>query len=241
LVQVTDMKRLPGLVVASAATVALALFVGARPAPAAEPGDGGANADASTALEFVGRAEQNGASIAIFGYVTRVAGVDDARIFAASSPSTRNENTARISFSASTTVAQSFMVLPPPATPSVFDVDSAGTLTFFFSDAPAARNFDNPESFAAGTPIASYALRFQDIVAALVGVDPTRGVVDGNGELCQTSASSFRLAGDSHRLGHPGQRQSIFTHGWTTRTSPNPPQSLTQFGGRTSILGDGRC
>jgi hypothetical protein len=114
-------------------------------------------------------------------------------------------------------------------------------LTFFFAETPSGRTFDNPASFATGAPIARYHLRFQDVVAALVGVDPNRGVVDSNGQLCQQSATAFRLGGETHRLGHPGTQQSVFTHGWTVRTNANPPQSFTHFGGHTDTLGDNRC
>ncbi len=236
-VDMTIRRRVGFGVVSIAAIVATMLF-GAQLAPAAERGDFGAETHGA-ALEFVGRATQNGAVISIAGYVTRLAGVPEAALFATSNPLLRNENTARITYTASTTISQSFMVLPQ--TPTLFDVNSAGSLTFFFTDAPGPRSFDTPSSFGSGTPIASYSVRFQDVVAALGGIDPNRGVVDGNGELCQVSASSFRIADDSRRLGHPGTQQNIFTHGWTTRTSPNPPQSQTQFGGHTTVIGDGRC
>jgi hypothetical protein len=233
-----SIRRRAGFGVVSIATIAVAMFVGAQLAPAAERSEFGAGTR-GTNLEFVGRATQNGLSISIVGYVTRVADAREADLFATTDPLARNENTARLTYSASTTISQSFMVLPQ--TPTLFDVNSSGSLTFFFSDAPGARSFDMPSSFGAGTPIAAYSVRFQDVVAALGGIDPNRGVVDGSGELCQTSASSFRIAGETRRLGHPGTQQSIFTHGWTTRTSPNPPQSQTQFGGHTTVIGGGRC
>ena len=224
--------------VVSIATIGVLLFVGAQLAPAAEQGDFGVETRGA-ALEFVGRATQNGLNISIVGYVTRIAGVPEGDLFATTNPLARNENTARITYSASTTISQSFMVLPQ--TPTLFDVNSSGSLTFFVTDAPGPRSFDTPSSFGNETPIASYSVRFQDVVAALGGIDPSRGVVDGNGELCQTSGSSFRIGGETRRFGHPGTQQSIFTHGWTTRTNPNPPQSQTQFGGHTTAIGDGRC
>jgi hypothetical protein len=165
--------------------------------------------------------------------------VPEAALFATANPAARNENTARVTFTANTTISQSFMVLPQ--SPTLFDVNSAGQLTFYFTDAPGPRLFDPPSGFNSGTPVAAYKVRFQDVVAALGGIDPNRGVVDGNGELCQTSASSFRIDGEMRRLGHIGTQQSIFTHGWTTRTNPLPPQSQTQFGGHTTVIGDGRC
>jgi hypothetical protein len=235
------MRRIVALTSVSAVTAALALVVGVQMAPAADRGDLGGDGHGRGSLEFVGRADQNGLSIAIFGYVTHVAGLDDAEVFATANPLLRNETNARITFTAQTQVNQAFQVLPPPATSSLFDVDSAGTLTFYFVQTPSGRSFGAPASFATGTPIASYALRFQDVVAALVGVDPTRGVVDSSGQLCQQSVTAFQLAGQTHRLGHPGVQHSVFTHGWTVRTSPNPPQSFTHFGGHTDVLSDGRC
>jgi hypothetical protein len=231
-------RRRIGFSVVSIVTIAVAMFVGAQLAPAAERGDFGAETRGA-AVEFVGRATQNGPSIAIVGYVTRIAGVAEGDLFATGNPLARNENTARVTYSAATTISQSFMVLPQ--SPTLFNVNSAGTLTFFFADTPGGRSFESPASFASDRPIASYSVRFQDVVAALGGIDPSRGVVDGNGELCQTWASSFRIAGETRRFGHVGTQQSIFTHGWTTRTSPNPPQSQTQFGGHTRVIGDGRC
>jgi hypothetical protein len=234
-----SIRRRLGFCVVSVATIGVAMFVGVQLAPAAERGDFGGETGGA-AIEFVGRATQNNLNISIVGYVTRVADVPEANLFTAPNPLARNENSARITYSASTTISQSFMVLPQ--TPTLFDVNSAGTLTFFFTDAPGARSFDSPSSFVTGaTPIASYSVRFQDVVAALGGIDPNRGVVDGNGELCQVSAASFRIAGEMRRLGHVGTQANIFTHGWTTRTSASPPQSQTQFGGHTTIIGDGRC
>jgi hypothetical protein len=235
------MRRLFTVAAASAITAAVALIVGVQIAPAADRGDLGEEGHGRGSVEFVGRAEQDFLNISIFGYVTHVAGLDDASLFATANPLLRNQTNARISFTAKTTVSQAFQVLPQPAVSSLFDTDSTGTLTFYFAEKPTGLAFDNPASFANGTAIATYTLRFQDVVAALVGVDPNRGVVDSNGQLCQQSATAFRLGGETHRLGHPGAQQSVFTHGWTTRTSARPPQSFTHFGGHTDTLGDARC
>jgi hypothetical protein len=235
------MKRVLGVVGVSAVSVAVAVLVGVQLAPAEERGDLDRDARGGSSLEFVGRAEQVGPNITIFGYVTHVVALDDASLFAPTNPPVRNETNARISFQAHTTISQAFQVLPPPDVSSLFDVDSSGTLIFYFREAPSGRTFSNPSSFATGAPVASYALHFQDVVAALVGVDPTRGVVDSNGELCQQSAVAFNLQGERRILGHPGAQQHVFTHGWTVRTSPQPPQSFTHFGGHTDSLREGRC
>ena len=235
------MRRAVGHAAVSTIAVAAAFMLGVQLAPAAERLQIDDERQGRSSLEFVGRAEQNGLTIDIFGYVTHIADVDDAALFA-SSTAARNETTARVSFSATTTITQNFMILPLPSVPSLFDVDSAGFLKFWFNETPSGRTFDNPASFGTGTEVARHKLRLQDVVAALVGVDPSRGVVDGNGELCQQSVSPFRLAGETQRLGRRGLVQNVFTHGWTVRTSPNPPQSFTHVGGHTTPTGgDGRC
>src|SRR5438067_1728365 len=135
------MRRMLGIGTISAATAALALFVGVQMAPAAERGDLGDNGPGRGAVEFVGRAEQTGLTIKIFGYVTHVVGMDDTLLFTTNNPLLRNEANARIGFTAETHVNQAFQVLPPPATSSLFDVDSSGTLTFYFVETPSGRTF----------------------------------------------------------------------------------------------------
>ena len=226
---------LPSLVVATA------LVVGVQLAPAAERGGFGDEVPPPSSLEFVGRAEQAGQNVTEFGYITHIAGIDDAALFSDPNPAARNETTAHLSFFAATTIVQRFTVLPPPAVPSLLDVDSSGTLIFYFAETPPARNFATPSSFGIGVAVATHTVRLQDVIAALVGIDPTRGVVDGTGALCQLTATSFRLAGEVRRLGHQGLIQSFSSHGWTQLTNPSPPQSFTQFGGHTATMGDARC
>jgi hypothetical protein len=228
------------LAVVSVPTLALlvALVLGVQLAPAAERGDLGDEGPTSSSLEFVGRGEQAGSSVTEFGYLTHIVGLDDAALFADPNPAARNETTARFSFFATTTIAQRFTVLPPPAVPSLIDVDSNGTLMLYFTEMPPGRSFDSPNSFAIGTAVAAHTVRLQDVIAALASIDPSRGVVDGNGELCQQTAATFRLAGEERHIGHPGLVQSFSSHGWTQLTSPSPPQSLTQFGGHTAPVAD---
>jgi len=235
------MKRIVWVGLLPAVGVAAALVVGVQLAPAAEGGDLGDAPTTQSALEFVGRAEQVGPSVTEFGYITHIAGIDDGELFADPNPAARNETTAHLSFFATTSVEQNFMVLPPPAVPSLFDVDSSGTLTFYFAETPPARSFATPASFATGVRVATHTLRLQDVVAALVGVDPSRGVVEGTGELCQQSVTPFRLGGELRRLGRRGLLQTFSSHGWSVRTSPSPPQSFTHFGGHTAPIGEARC
>jgi len=220
--------------------VVIALLITVQLAPASEGGDRSSDVQAQS-LEFVGRAEQSGASVTEFGYITHIAGVSDGDLFSDPNPAARNEKTAHLSFFATTTIAQRFTVLPPPAVPSMIDVDSSGTLTFYFSETPPARSFASSSSFATGDAVSVDTVHLQDVIAALVGVDASRGVVDGTGELCQQSVRPFRLAGEVRRIGREGLAQSFSSHGWTVLTGVNPPQSFTHFGGHTAASGQGDC
>jgi hypothetical protein len=241
------MKRLLGLGFLAALVTVLMIVAGATVAPAARP-EIGVVRDGHTAIEFVGHAEQAGSSFDSYGYLTHIAGLDDAALFADPNPANRNEKTARFTFRASAQVAQNFAVFagaaagPPPTAPSLFDVDSTGSETFYFgANGNSARSFTDPVSFTTGAVVATYGLRFQDAVAALVGVDPNRGVLSGTGELCQQSASPFRLGGQELRIGRVGLFQRIATHGWSVRTSATGPTSFTNFGGNTQVFDSGRC
>src|SRR5438270_11049842 len=133
------MRRVFGLGLLPVVGLVAILFIAPQLAPAAERGGIGDAHLGQTSMEFVGRAEQIGLGITMFGYVTHVAGLDDAALFATADPFARSEQTARITFFGTLTVQQSFMVLPPPATSSLFDVDSAGHLRFFFLESPSGR------------------------------------------------------------------------------------------------------
>ena len=216
-------------------------------APAARPEIGVAR-EGHTSIEFVGHAEQAGLSFDSYGYLTHIAGLDDAALFADPDPGNRNEKTARFTFRGSAQAAQNFAVFagavagPPSTAPSLFDVDSTGSETFYFSPSgSSARSFTDPASFATGAAVASYSIRFQDIIAALVPLDPNRGVLSGTGELCQQSASPFRLDGQQLRIGRVGLFQRVATHGWSVRTGATGPTSFTNFGGNTQVFDSGRC
>ena len=219
-----------------------ALLVSAQLAPAAAP-DVGLARDGRPALEFVGRVQQVGPAFTTFGYVTHVAGLEDAAIFSNPSPTARNEQTARLTFSGTATLAQGFTVPSLSGVPSTFDADSMGDLTIFFSAAPpSGRSFDVPSSFSAGAAgVATYSVHFQDSVAALVGIDPMRGVVDGWGEFCQQQRNSFTLDGQTQSLGRSGMLLLVSTHGWSVRTSPQGPQATTTFAGRATLGSEGGC
>jgi hypothetical protein len=221
-------------------------------APAASPAASstlGIARDGRNAVEFVGHVEQVGPKVETYGYLTHINGLADASLFTAASPLSRNEKTARFTFHGTATVSQGFSVLagaaagPPASAPSAFDTDSRGTLTFYFQQPGADRTFANPATFMMGAAVAGYTVRFQDTIAALVGVDPNRGVLSGTGELCQRSLKSFTLAGHTYQLGRAHLFQRFSTHGWSVRTGITPagPTSFTNLGGNTEVFRSAGC
>jgi len=246
------MKRLIGLSAIAVVIAAMLVLMGSRLAPAAAPGDPpqvGVARDGRNGVEFVGHVEQAGPTVETYGYLTHINGLSDASLFTTASPLGRNEKTARFSFHGTATVSQAFSVFAgavggaPPSAPSAFDTDSRGTLSFFFQQTGSDRSFATPATFQTGTVVSTYAMRFQDIVAALVGVDPNRGVLSGTGELCQRSVKSFTLAGRRVQLGRTHLFQRFSTHGWSVRTGGTPagPTSFTNLGGNTQVFRSANC
>lgn len=194
-----------------------------------------------TAFEYVGRLAQAGLSLTGYGYLTHIDGVPDSALFATANPLARNEQTARVTFVAHALPSQGFQVPNPSGTPALFALDSTGTETIFFSDKPSKRGWNDSASFARGTSIARYAVHFQDSVAALVPIDPNRGVVDVVGDLCQRSAAGFALNGEMLALGRTGLLVRTTVHGWSVRTSANGPSSVSMVAGNVVVTGQGSC
>jgi hypothetical protein len=240
------MRRLVGLGLLAVLVAVLMIAASAAVAPAARSEIGIAGAG-HTAVEFVGHVEQAGLSFDSYGYLTHIVGLADAALFSDPNPLNRDEKTARFTFRATAQASQRFAVLagavggPPPTAPSLLDVDSTGSETFYFSpQGNTTRSFTEPASFSSGGVVATFDLRFQDSIAALVGIDPHRGVLSGTGELCQRSAREFTLDGQELRIGRTGLFARSTLHGWSVLTSPTPT-SFSNFGGNTQVFASERC
>lgn len=246
------MKRIIGAGALAVAIAGMLVVMGTTLAPAASPAataQVGTARDGRNAIEFVGHVEQVGLNVETYGYLTHINGLSDASLFATANPLGHNEKTARFTFHGTATVSQGVSVLAgaaagaPASAPSVFSTDSRGNLSFYFLQPGADRTFATPATFSMGTAVAGYTIRFQDVIAALVGVDPNRGVLSGIGELCQRSAKRFALAGHTYRLGRTHLFQRFSTHGWSVRTGITPagPTSFTNLGGNTQVFRSANC
>jgi hypothetical protein len=208
------------LVVLGITLVLIASLLLLRPAEAAPPQVGVAASGRQNAFELIGRIDQNDLDFAGYGYLTYIKGLDYADIY--TNPANPSEDTARFTYVATATLTSRAILT------DVFVIDSQGTITFYFTESPSYRGFDNPASFASGTPIAKASVRYQDI---LLVQSPNRGLATGISDLTQLNASSFTLNGQTYQFGQPGLLYRVSTVGNGTRTNLNPLTSfVTQAG-----------
>ncbi|MGH7267896.1 MAG: hypothetical protein ACREMB_24025 [Candidatus Rokuibacteriota bacterium] len=183
------------------ATALLVVLASASPGPAEGAG--------TLTVEFLGRSEQAGASVTHFGYLTHVDGMDDAALF--SDPAVRTEATARFTFVATTTLNARHVL------DGIIVTAAPGTLTIVGQDVPGA-SFADPASFAAGSTLATFAIRYHNVLNT--ADTPMKG---------RASA-----AADVVQLGVPDAaalRGRLTATGQGTLTVPDPPTSFFLLGG----------
>jgi hypothetical protein len=137
--------------------------------------------------EMIGEFNNSGLSSQQFGYLTSIAGLDNAF----SSAATKNETTALFTFVTNATTFQVVNNGPFRI------VDRTGTTTIYFNDGPS--DFSNPATFSQGTPIQVSTYRQQVIINTLTNTFVT---VHTN---TITSVETFILNGVAYRLGQLGK------------------------------------
>ena len=176
------------------------------------------------AVEVIGALAQDGDDLTGHGYLTRIAGLSDALLFAGTE---RGASTARFTFSSSVRVVS--LVVQG----SVFSATGVGTIDFYL-DRDGGGDFANPATFADGTRIARYDARFQNVLTVIA---PDRAVIALEGELEQRQARQFSLGGRRHRLGRRRLRQRLSANGLGTRTDATVPRASFDVAGRI-VLAD---
>jgi hypothetical protein len=173
-----------------------------------------------TAFEFVAQIDQSGFDLNIYGYVTHVSGIDASVLFAeGTSPAERNESDAYLTMQATGTIyARSVLQ-------SIFNTNAQLTLTIYYNETPAA-SFDDPASFAAGTPVATYTLRLQNILNVQ---SPDVGIANSGGDSVQTFSEAFTLNEYTLQFGRVGMvsRLSAFGQGFRQSEEPLAVRLLT--------------
>ena len=180
--------------------------------------------EGQTAFEFLGRSDQAGPQVTHYGYLTHVFGLSDDQLFAAADP--HNEATARLTFSAVTTIDGRYQHA------NIITTSAPGEMTLYLNDNPQG-DFANPASFSQGTPIATYSTRYHNVLNVQA---PNQGATAASVELTQLSSAPFVLAGRRVRFGQPGLRARLTAHGSGTRTQPDPVSAFFLVGGHVVVI-----
>jgi hypothetical protein len=192
----------------------------------AAPLEVGVGTAGQNAFEFIGRINQNGLDFTGFGYLTYIRDLNNGEIY--TNPANPSEDTARFTYVATATLTSRAILT------DVFVINSQGTITFYFTQSPPDRSFDNSASFANGTPIATASMRYQDI---LLVQSPDKGLATGVAEVVQLSAPAFTLNGQSYQFGQSNLLYRFSTVGNGTRTNPGPPISFVLLAGNAVTMG----
>ena len=162
------------------------------------PVEVGAGPIREQSLGFTGRNVYSGESVELFGYLTAVIGLERSLLFtdadAAPSP-----QTARFTYAGSVAIASR------TDRADMTTIAGDGVLRIYLNDAAGA-SWDDPGSFAAGEPVAEYAIRLVDTLHRQA---PGVGVLVGDGQLTQETAAEFSLDGERYRFGAVGIAQRL--------------------------------
>jgi hypothetical protein len=150
------------------------------------------------ALAFTGRNLYSPESVELFGYLTAVIGLERDLLFTDTS-TPPSLPTARFTYAGTVTIASR------SDRADVTTTGGDGTLRIYFTDAAGA-SWDDPGSFAAGEPVAEYAIHLRDTLQRQA---PGVGVLVGDGQLTQQTAAELALAGEDYRFGEVGIAQRL--------------------------------
>jgi hypothetical protein len=178
-------------------------------------------------LEFVAQIDQRGDELTIYGFVTHVAGLDDADLFINDLPTARNETAARLTFLGQLALTSRAVL------GTLFVVTSTGTVGFFYNE-PGGADFAVPESLSSGTRIAEGTLRFRSTVKVYA---PDQGLAEGAGEFAYTAADPFTIGGREVRLGEVGLVQEAAVTGQGTLLEPDLPRARLVVAGDLASVG----
>ncbi|HEY7032485.1 MAG TPA: cupredoxin domain-containing protein [Thermomicrobiales bacterium] len=182
---------------------------------------GGAT-DGNNALEYVGRLDQRGADLTIYGYLTHIAGLEDTQLFADADPTNWNEGTARFTFVGNGKVTSRAVVEN-----EVIATTAEGSAKFFLNDSGGG-SWEVPESFLSGTQIAEANVRVHDVLSVY---DTAKGIANGDASLVWTSDDPFALDGQNYQLGKVDGKHRLTFSGLGTLQDENGPRATISIGG----------
>jgi hypothetical protein len=177
------------------------------------------------ALEVIGTLAEDGVELTGYGYLTRLSGVPDARLFAGAGVD-RGEGNCRFTF------FSQVQVTSRSVRPELFSVIGVGGLAIYFDAAGGGADFADPASFSSGRRIATYSARFHNVLTVIA---PDQAMTTVVGQLEQRSAERFVLFGRHTRLGRPGLRERLTVTGPGRRSDPATPRAVFQVAGNVVV------
>ena len=232
------MTRVPGIgAVAPLLAVALAILLPLWLLPSATlslarqegdlaPIEVGAGPVREQALALTGRNVYREESVALFGYLTAVIGLERSLLFADAAAPPAPEG-ARFTYAGNIAIASR------TDRADVTTIAGDGVLRIFLHDAAAGAAWDDPDSFAAGEPVAELSIR---LVETLHRQAPGVGVVVGDGQLTQESAAEFSLDGEPYRFGAVGIAQRLRYVGSPLAAEAEPGALTVGLTGSASVV-----
>jgi hypothetical protein len=179
----------------------------------------------TTTVEFRGRITQSGSSGQSFtssGYLIRATNADASGLFGGTPPS---EKTALLTAYATGELKARVLDM------SVHSLDIVGTMTIYQRSQPGA-TFTDPSSFQVGTPVASYDLTLQDVLAVYA---PGQGLPTLTGDMVQTAAHALSGPLAGRMFGRLRTRLRMFATGLGTLTDPVTLNAQLEIAGNWSI------
>lgn len=193
--------------------IALALMIGGAQAQAS-PTEIGAARDGQNAIEFIGRIDQSVFDLTSYGYITYMNGLPGELLFAEGTAAMfRSESAAHFTFMATGTADGRSNYQ------NIFAATTTATFNIYYNETPGGATFDDPQSFATGTLVASFEGRLYSMLNVQ---EPNIGVLLVHSDTVQAVAEPFTLGGTSYQLGHPGlaARFTLFGQGFRSSTEP---------------------
>jgi hypothetical protein len=170
--------------------------------------------DGQNAIEFIGQIDQNMFDLTSYGYITYLGGLPSDLLFAEGTPAMmRSETAARFTFKATGTAngRSNFQ--------NIFAATTTATFNIYYNETPTGASFDDVESFAAGTLVASFEGRLYSMLNVQ---EPNIGVLLVHSDTTQSAAEPFTLNGSSYQIGHVNRiaRFTLFGQGFRSSTEP---------------------
>lgn len=178
------------------------------------PTEVGTAPDGQNIIEFIGHIDQSMFTLTSYGYITYIGGLPGELLFAEDTPALfRDETAAHFTFYATGTAdARSNYE-------NIFAATTSANFDIYYNETPSNASFDDPESFATGTLVASFDGRLYSMLNVQ---EPNIGVLLVHSDTTQTFAEPFALNDQMYQIGHMDQlaRFTIFGQGFRASTDP---------------------